>query len=521
MKLIPNLTLSRQVSLVYPLLGPLVAVIFVLALVGFVFAPRMSLQTQLDTHKRWTAVLADQLEAAEVTLAGHTSDQPSKFHDDVLYRMGESGVEIALKGSRNAVSSFSREAWESFEAGDSTIAARLIDNRNDPHTMVAVARYLDHETCVNCHNQQVVGGSTNWKPGDLAGFYQFRFSIREEMATNDWVIWTNVGAVMVVLLITMGAIWWIFRRRIARPLQNVSTTAYSIASGHLDQPLEQESDNEVGVMTGAVEEMRQRLVEIIESLRTGADDLTQLSSTVSAGNHNLNTRTQEQASALEEISATVSGMQDLTDQSFDDSRTVNQLAGDARGKADEGGMVVANAIKAMDEIGQASSQIGTMIELIDDMAFQTNLLALNAAVEAARAGENGRGFAVVATEVRALANRSAEAASEIKALIQNSRERVDDGMKLVQDSGVVLEEIVEAIRRVSETTDQLVQSCRDQGDRVNQINRAVQQIDGMTQQNAALVEQVAAVSEDMGKQSASLKDSVSFFNTRLLPHKTH
>ncbi len=318
---------------------------------------------------------------------------------------------------------------------------------------------------------------------------------------------------MVMLLFMTGVIWFIFYRSITKPLDEVSSFATGIAGGNLAQTLVNDSQHEVGRMTAAVDEMRRRLVEIIDNIRVGSDDLNSLSRTVAQGNGDLNQRTQAQASALEEISATVAGISDSTERNRGDAIEASKLAEEAKKRAENGGEVVGNAITAMDEIGNASEQIRLMIDVIDDMAFQTNLLSLNAAVEAARAGENGKGFVVVASEVRNLANRSASAASEVKTLVENSSRRVDEGMRLVKDSGAVLEDIVNAIEQLVATTNQLVASSQEQNDRVGQVSHAVNQIDSMTQQNASLVEEVASISEEISEQSSALKESVAYFSS--------
>ncbi len=240
------------------------------------------------------------------------------------------------------------------------------------------------------------------------------------------------------------------------------------------------------------------------SVSSGADEMAQ-------GNADLSQRTEEQASALEETASSMEEMTATVRTSAENARTANELSVEARDKAQRGGEVVTQAVEAMQGVDQASKKIADIIGVIDEIAFQTNLLALNAAVEAARAGEQGRGFAVVAGEVRNLAQRSAAAAREIKDLIRDSGARVKEGSRLVNESGNTLQEIVVAVRNVSETIAQIADSAQEQTQGIDQVNRAVGQMDEMTQQNAALVEQASASSESMAEQARNMSQLVSFF----------
>ncbi len=240
------------------------------------------------------------------------------------------------------------------------------------------------------------------------------------------------------------------------------------------------------------------------SVSNGAEEMAQ-------GNADLSQRTEEQASALEETASSMEQMTSTVRQSAASARSANELAAEARGKAERGGQVVAGAVQAMAGINEASKKIADIIGVIDEIAFQTNLLALNAAVEAARAGEQGRGFAVVAGEVRNLAQRSAAAAKEIKDLIRDSESRVEQGTRLVNESGATLKEIVDAVQNVSTTIAQIAEAAQEQTQGIEQVNRAVSQMDEMTQQNAALVEEASASSESMAEQARNMSKLIDFF----------
>lgn len=244
--------------------------------------------------------------------------------------------------------------------------------------------------------------------------------------------------------------------------------------------------------------------EAVQAVSAGAEQITR-------GNEDLSQRTSEQASALEETSASMEEMTSTVKQNADNAKQANQLAIAARDIADKGGSVTVRAVEAMGEINKSSKKIADIITVIDEIAFQTNLLALNAAVEAARAGEHGRGFAVVAAEVRNLAQRSATAAKEIKGLINESIQRVSDGSELVNQSGKTLEEIVSSVKRVTDIIAEITAASQEQAQGIDQVNKAIMQMDETTQQNAALVEETTSASQSMKDQAKELMSQMEMF----------
>src|ERR1700730_13357958 len=254
--------------------------------------------------------------------------------------------------------------------------------------------------------------------------------------------------------------------------------------------------------------MIQSMMEVVTSLTKTSHEVQVGAEEISRGNLELSSRTEEQASSLEETASSMEQMTSIVKKNADNASRASQLAEAAREQAERGGRVVGSAVAAMNEINAASKKIADIIGVIDEIAFQTNLLALNAAVEAARAGEQGRGFAVVASEVRNLAGRSAQAAKEIKTLIQDSVRKVNEGSALVTQSGQTLELIVASIKKVADIVGEIAAASREQSAGIEQVNKAVMQMDEMTQQNAALVEESTAASQSMATHARTLSETM-------------
>jgi methyl-accepting chemotaxis protein len=325
----------------------------------------------------------------------------------------------------------------------------------------------------------------------------------------------NFMLVLLVLAVGMGvAAATVITRGLLKQLgaepDYTARIATSIAEGDLSIAINTKSSDRGSLLT-EMKQMRNSLVDIVSQVRRGTHTITTASREIAAGNSDLSSRTELQASSLEK---TASAMEELTStvkQNADNAREANQLAATASDVARKGGEVVSQVVGTMGEINSSASKIADIIGVIDGIAFQTNILALNAAVEAARAGEQGRGFAVVASEVRNLAQRSAAAAKEIKTLIGDSVDKIGRGSKLVGQAGVTMEEVVDSVKRVTDIMSDIAAASAEQSAGIEQVNLSIIEMDGMTQQNAALVEQAAASFQSLQDQAAELQRVVSIF----------
>src|SRR6185295_13552915 len=303
---------------------------------------------------------------------------------------------------------------------------------------------------------------------------------------------------------------WSDRTQQAQVESELQEMLKSVLSGNLERRLA--LAGKTGFFEGlsrGVNQLVDNMAEIVARVQSAATEVYQGAKEIADGSGNLSQRTEAQSSSLEETASSMEQMTSSVKQNADNAGQANQLAIAARDHAEKGGDVVAQAVRAMQEINDSSRRIADIIGVIDEIAFQTNLLALNAAVEAARAGEQGRGFAVVATEVRSLAGRSATAAREIKDLIQDSVRKVQGGSVLVTQSGTTLEEIVASVKKVSDIVAEIAAASREQSSGIEQVNQAVMHMDEMTQQNAALVEEATASSQAMADQARELNEMMA------------
>ena len=320
-----------------------------------------------------------------------------------------------------------------------------------------------------------------------------------------------IAVATVAALLLAGVLAVVITRSVTRPIGEAVAFAQTTASGDLTARILHASRDEVGELLDALAVMQANLVKVVSHVRSGSEGVATASSQIAEANHDLSARTEQQASALEQTSASMEELGATVKQNAESARTANQLAMRASAVAQQGGDVVGQVVQTMKGINASSHKIADIISVIDGIAFQTNILALNAAVEAARAGEQGRGFAVVASEVRALAGRSAEAAKEIKQLINASVERVGQGSVLVDQAGETMTEVVNSIKRLTDIMGEISAASTEQSLGVAQVGEAVTHMDQATQQNAALVEQMAAAASGLKTQAMDLVQMVGAF----------
>ncbi len=325
---------------------------------------------------------------------------------------------------------------------------------------------------------------------------------------RNFVIGLAAFAAAALMLTAMA---WAIGRGITRPLAAAAAALDRVAGGDLSQPIAASGSDEVAGMTQRLAGMQEALRQVAASIQISADGVATASTQIAGSSVDLSSRSEQQAASLQQTAASMSQLSDAVRASAGTAQQASTLASGASEVARRGGELVAQVVATMHEIQASSRRIADIIGTIDGIAFQTNILALNAAVEAARAGEQGRGFAVVASEVRSLAGRSATAAREIKSLIAASVERVDNGSAVVDATGRTMAEVVDQVQQVTALIAQLSATAGEQSRGIEQIGQAVTQLDGMTQQNAALVEESAAAADGLKTQAARLAEAASVF----------
>jgi methyl-accepting chemotaxis protein len=397
----------------------------------------------------------------------------------------------AIGDKRSAYVGLRAEMGKLFDAGDAETARTRLDKDVVP----AATAYVAAMDTLLAHYEQRIDAAS----AAFASEYVYGLKLLIGGALSSLVC----GALL-ALAIT---------RSITRPLKAATRTADAIATGDLTQVLRVDGRDEVGDLLNALATMQGSLQRTVNQIRLSTDSIGTASNEVAIGSQDLSVRTEQTASNLQQTASSMEEITATVRQSGDAAAQANQLAASATAIAQRGGQVVSQVVATMDEITGSSRKIADIIGTIDGIAFQTNILALNAAVEAARAGEQGRGFAVVASEVRSLAQRSAAAAKEIKTLIGTSVDKVETGSRLVGEAGSTMTEIVASVQRVTDIIGEISAAAVEQNSGIGLVNNAVAELDRMTQQNAALVEESAAAAESLKDQAESLAQAVSVFRT--------
>jgi methyl-accepting chemotaxis protein len=445
--------------------------------------------------KNLSLALADPFMTYAFEILQQLLDEAKKADTDVVYAilLNLEGKAVATTDSTLKNQTLLRNELEKSMAQVTTLARKEVPGKEDLFEMAMPVMFQS-------------------KP---QGVLRVGFSVREAKSIGRRAGWMIAGVGLFALLIGI-VVYPYVAQRIVRPIRAMAATLTELASGDADltQRLEIRSRDEVGHLAQAMNAYLDNLRELIREIKQTSVDVASASQQLSGASSHLSSGSQEQASSLEETAASLEEITGTVKQNADNARQANQLAMRSRDVAELGGQVVETAVTAMDEINKSSKKIADIITTIDEIAFQTNLLALNAAVEAARAGEQGRGFAVVAAEVRNLAQRSATAAKEIKGLIQDSVAKVESGSALVTKSGQTLGEIVSSVKRVTDIIGEIAGASQEQSTGIDQVNRAVSQMDRVVQSSAAETEELLSTAQSLTTQARQLQALVARFKLR-------
>jgi methyl-accepting chemotaxis protein len=455
-------------------------------------------------------------QVARGSLNSFISLSEAAFHKDDKAIVQQKLAEVAKAGAADAallkklgagaMSPAVKKQWSAFESARGDVASsmtEITDALNQADEGVNALLYSDvlpNVTIMSAEMNKLIAMQVD----------ESRQQYESAVSSYQRIRIMTFGALGAGMLLAVLMAFFLIRS-IVGTLNRAVRVANAISQGQLGHHIVTHRKDELGRLLEAFRLMDERLALTVGEVRLGSDAVSTAAQQIARGNDDLSQRTQEQASSLEETASSMEQMTSTVKQNAENASHANQLARGAREQAERGGEVAGRAIVAMSEINASSSKIADIVGLIQEIAFQTNLLALNAAVEAARAGEQGRGFAVVATEVRSLAQRSAGAAKEIKALINDSAEKVRSGSELVNQSGKALAEIVESVKKVTDIVAEIAAASHEQSAGIDQVNNAVMQMDEMTQQNAALVEEAAAAARAMHEQAGELTQQVGFF----------
>jgi methyl-accepting chemotaxis protein len=484
-------------------------------------ATGMTLDAQPETHHAVVATLSDLPRLTEalgqLRARGAAVLQKQAATPDDKARI-EALASMARLFDRNA-----RHAFEQLGRADAAMAATMAPARERAQALadeslalvqkaLLASEALDHPSAAY-FERQTQAIDAQFALIDAA-FGEVRRELDERVANSRSVLLLLAGSMLVLGALSLALLAAVIRSTV-QGIDAALHVARTVAAGDLSATITVTSRDETGDLLAALKTMNDSLVSLVGQVRDSSEQIATGAGQIATGNADLSQRTEEQASNLQQTSASMEQLNASVRHNADSARQATGMAQTASGVARQGGADMAAVVATMQEISESSRRIGDIIGVIDGIAFQTNILALNAAVEAARAGDHGRGFAVVASEVRSLAQRSAQAAREIKGLIQSSSERVETGMRQVSGAGATMEQIVAEVQRVDALISEIGDSTQQQAGGIGQVGDAIDQLDQVTQQNAALVEQSAAAADSLHQQATRLVQAVGRF--RLAP----
>jgi methyl-accepting chemotaxis protein-2 (aspartate sensor receptor) len=523
-RLLRNLSIHAAVITA---LACFVAIILVIA--GMAVVAERNAQNNLATLSSISDAQLNEINRADSLLNQAMLAMETASNYLMVGQTQQSNEQVAVAGNRieRAERRFERFARTQFSPQGEALGNALIEDFRTILDLVnqqhETFETMDLNTYNNLRGELVE--PLNSLATSMTAFITYGFqrvaTIRTDAAAQGNLFTMIKAAVVIFALLMTLVIYLGLRRTVIAPLRGAVQRLDAIAEADLTDPLPEAGKNEIGRLFGAMGTMQQNLTNIVGRVREGSNEIHHGTREIASGNADLSSRTEQQAASIQETAASMEEMTATVKQNADNARQASTLAADASTTAERGGQVVAQVVQTMHGISTSSKKVADITSVIDSIAFQTNILALNASVEAARAGEQGRGFAVVAGEVRNLASRSADAAKEIKTLIDASVTQIQQGSTLVEQAGTTMSDVVTAVRRVTDIMDEISAASQEQSDGIEQVSQAVGQMDQVTQQNAALVQQASAAAASLEEQANRLEQAVAVFKLLGVQAATH
>ncbi len=494
-------------------------VVLILVIAGLGVVADRDAQNNLDTLNDISGAQLNEINRADSLLnqAMLAMETASNYLMVGQTRQSNEQVDIAANRIERSEQRFEHFAANSFSPQGEALANALIEDFNTVMGLVKqqheTFEYMDltrYNTLREELEEPLMSLSESMTAFVGYGFQRVDTIRADAEAQTDLFNMIKAAAVLFAMLMTV-VIYFGLRRTVIAPLRGAIQRLDAIAEADLTNPVPEAGKNEIGRLFGAMGTMQQNLTNIVGRVREGSNEIHHGTREIASGNADLSSRTEQQAASIQQTAASMEEMTATVKQNADNARQASTLAADASTTAERGGQVVEQVVQTMHGISTSSKKVADITSVIDSIAFQTNILALNASVEAARAGEQGRGFAVVAGEVRNLASRSADAAKEIKTLIDASVTQIQQGSTLVEQAGTTMSDVVTAVRRVTDIMDEISAASQEQSDGIEQVSQAVGQMDQVTQQNAALVQQASAAAASLEEQANRLEQAVAVF----------